>query len=55
MAIVMGVFPALFLKPMEPAAKKLVEQVGFSQPVRVEKRDAPRVNARGEVVLNVQH
>jgi len=36
MAIVMGVFPVLFLKPMEPAAKKLVEQVGFSQPVRVE-------------------
>jgi len=32
----MGVFPVLFLKPMEPSAKKLVEQVGFSQPVRVD-------------------
>src|SRR5688500_10789516 len=36
MAIVMGVFPMLFLKPMEPAVRKVVEQVGFSQPVRVD-------------------
>ena len=36
MAIVMGVFPMLFLKPMEPAVRKVVEQVGYSQPVRVE-------------------
>jgi NADH-quinone oxidoreductase subunit M len=36
MAIVMGVFPVLFLKPMEPAVRKVVEQVGFSQPVRVD-------------------
>jgi hypothetical protein len=26
----------LFLKPMEPAVRKVVEQVGYSQPVRVE-------------------
>ena len=36
MAIVMGVFPMLFLRPMEPAVRKVVEQVGFSQPVRVD-------------------
>jgi NADH-quinone oxidoreductase subunit M len=46
MAIVMGVFPVLFLKPMEPAAKKLVEQVGFSQPVRVENRNDEMQNAK---------
>jgi NADH-quinone oxidoreductase subunit M len=39
LAIVMGVFPVLFLKPMEPSTRKLVEQVGFSQPVRVENRN----------------
>ena len=39
MAIVMGIFPMLFLKPMEPSVRKLVEQVGYSQPVRVDKRD----------------
>jgi len=36
MAIVMGVFPVLFLKPMEPSVRKMVEQVGYSQPVRVD-------------------
>jgi NADH-quinone oxidoreductase subunit M len=38
MAIVMGVYPMLFLKPMEPAVRKVVEQVGYTQPVRVEHR-----------------
>ena len=36
MALVMGIFPMLFLKPMEPAVRKVVEQVQFSQPVRVD-------------------
>ena len=53
MAIVMGVFPVLFLKPMEPSVRKMVEQVGYSQPVRVEKKDAPK--GTNEVVVNVQH
>jgi NADH-quinone oxidoreductase subunit M len=39
MAIVMGVYPMLFLKPMEPAVRKVVEQVGYTQPVRVENRE----------------
>jgi NADH-quinone oxidoreductase subunit M len=45
MAIVMGVFPVLFLKPMEPAVRKVVEQVGYSQPVRVEKRNPEMRNS----------
>ncbi len=34
MAIVMGVFPMIFLKPMEPAVQRLVERVQAAQPVR---------------------
>jgi NADH:ubiquinone oxidoreductase subunit 4 (subunit M) len=36
LAIVMGVFPTIFLKPMEPAVQKLVAQVQSAQPLRVE-------------------
>jgi NADH-quinone oxidoreductase subunit M len=36
MAIVMGVFPALFLRPMEPAVRKVVERVQSVRPVRVQ-------------------
>ena len=54
-AIVMGVFPVLFLKPMEPSVRKIVEQVGYSQPVRVEQRDDRQPQDAKEVVLNVQH
>ena len=54
LAIVMGVFPMLFLKPMEPSVRKLVEQVGFSQPVRVE-NPIKKPEGGKEVVLNVQH
>jgi NADH-quinone oxidoreductase subunit M len=45
-AIVMGVFPVLFLKPMEPSVRKMVEQVGYSQPVRVENRNREMQNAK---------
>src|SRR5687768_9828445 len=34
-ALVMGIFPMIFLAPMEPSVRKVVEQVQFSQPVRV--------------------
>jgi NADH-quinone oxidoreductase subunit M len=34
MSIVMGVFPTLFLRPMEPAVRKVVEQVQAAQPLR---------------------
>jgi len=35
-AIVMGVFPTIFLKPMEPAVQRLVAQVQSVQPLRVQ-------------------
>jgi NADH-quinone oxidoreductase subunit M len=41
MAIVMGIFPMLFLRPMEPAVRKVVEQVQFAQPVQVNRSLAP--------------
>jgi NADH-quinone oxidoreductase subunit M len=41
MALVMGIFPVLFLRPMEPAVRKVVEQVQFSQPVRVDRTTTP--------------
>jgi NADH-quinone oxidoreductase subunit M len=45
-AIVMGVFPAIFLRPMEPSVRKVVERVQAVRPVRVESpRPAPVVAA----------
>jgi NADH-quinone oxidoreductase subunit M len=35
MAIFMGVFPMVFLKPMEPAVRRMVERVQSVQPLRV--------------------
>ena len=35
MAIGMGVFPSIFLKPMEPAVQRVVAQVQSVQPLRV--------------------
>jgi NADH-quinone oxidoreductase subunit M len=35
LAIVMGVFPSVFLTPMEPSVRRVVERVGSVQPVRV--------------------
>jgi hypothetical protein len=37
----MGIFPVVFLKPMEPAVRKIVEQVQFAQPVQVERAPTP--------------
>jgi hypothetical protein len=47
MAIIMGVFPVFFLKPMEPSARKIVEQVGYTQPVRVDNGEVERGQAKG--------
>jgi NADH-quinone oxidoreductase subunit M len=41
MALVMGIFPMVFLAPMEPAVRKLVDQVQFAQPLRVERSLGP--------------
>ncbi len=35
-AVVMGVFPTLFLKPMEPAVNRVVQRIQSSRPIRVE-------------------
>jgi len=36
MAIVMGVFPTMFLAPMEPSVRRVVAQVQAAQPLRVD-------------------
>ncbi len=41
MAILMGILPGIFLRPMEPAVNKLIERVTASQPARV-RLDNPR-------------
>jgi NADH-quinone oxidoreductase subunit M len=41
-AIVMGVFPALFLKPMEPAVTRVVERMQSTQTLRVERERMER-------------
>jgi NADH-quinone oxidoreductase subunit M len=42
MAILMGVLPAIFLQPMEPAINKVIDRVNGSQPARV-RADLPAV------------
>jgi len=49
MAIFMGVFPSIFLRPMEPSVRKIVERVQAVRPVRVE---VPR--AQGHPLAAVQ-
>ncbi len=49
MAIFMGIFPSVFLRPMEPAVRKIVERVQAVRPVRVE---VPR--AQGQPLAAVQ-
>jgi NADH-quinone oxidoreductase subunit M len=48
MAILMGVLPGIFLRPMEPSVNRLIERVTASQPARVDNRSgalAPAVPA----------
>jgi len=47
MAIVMGVFPYVFLKPMEPSVRKVVEQVQVSRPQLVD-AGGQRSEVRGQ-------
>jgi NADH-quinone oxidoreductase subunit M len=48
MAIFMGVFPAVFLTPMEPAVRGIVERVQATQPLRVERSERPERPQRSE-------
>ena len=41
-ALVMGVFPTLFLKPMEPAVTRVVERLQNTQTLRVERERVER-------------
>jgi NADH-quinone oxidoreductase subunit M len=41
-ALVMGIFPGVFLRPTEPAVGKIVEKVQTSQSLRVEKPGRPQ-------------
>jgi NADH-quinone oxidoreductase subunit M len=43
MAIFMGVFPNVFLKPMEPAVTRLVQRMELHQPMRVDGEARPRL------------
>src|SRR5678815_3580779 len=47
-AIVMGVFPTLFLAPMEPAVQRLVAQVQSVQPFRVQNTEGQRSKVKGQ-------
>jgi NADH-quinone oxidoreductase subunit M len=51
MAIFMGVFPAVFLKPMEPAVSRLVARVQAAQDLRVDagKVKGQEANVQGQV------
>jgi NADH-quinone oxidoreductase subunit M len=52
MALFMGIFPVVFLKPMEPAVRKIVEQVQFAQPVQVKNRIQ---NSEGRIQNSTAH
>jgi NADH-quinone oxidoreductase subunit M len=43
MAILMGVFPTMFLKPMEPAVNRIVQRIEQHQPLSVSAAPAARV------------
>jgi NADH-quinone oxidoreductase subunit M len=45
MAIVMGVFPGVFMRPMEPAVVQVIERVTGQQPTRVDRGAQPRGTA----------
>jgi NADH-quinone oxidoreductase subunit M len=47
MAVVMGVAPAMFLRPMAPSVSKVIDRVNGAQPARVQlQRGAPSANPR---------
>jgi NADH:ubiquinone oxidoreductase subunit 4 (subunit M) len=47
-ALVMGIFPAIFLKPTGPAVEKIVQKVQASQSLRVENSVGQRSNVKGQ-------
>jgi NADH-quinone oxidoreductase subunit M len=57
MALVMGIVPTLFTKPMEPAVRRMVERVQSAEPLQVNAAPKPIRSEKGDIVLvsNVQH
>jgi NADH-quinone oxidoreductase subunit M len=53
MAILMGVVPGIFLKPMEPSVNRLIERVTASQPARVKLDDRRGATSPVVPVLHV--
>ena len=51
MAIVMGVFPTLFLKPMEPSVQNLVQRAQSVQSFQVESFERDRSSPAASVRL----
>jgi NADH-quinone oxidoreductase subunit M len=47
-ALVMGIFPTIFLKPTGPAVEKIVQKVQASQSLRVENSVGQRSNVKGQ-------
>src|SRR6187549_366052 len=48
LAIFMGVFPSIFLRPMEPSVRKIVERVQAVRPVRVENTEGQGSKVKGQ-------
>ena len=51
MAILMGVLPGIFLRPMEPAVTRVIERVNRAQPARV-RADLPAAHAAPATAAN---
>src|SRR4051812_8584896 len=54
MAVFMGVFPSVFLKPMEPSVARIIERVNGSQPARVATQPAAPVRNLPAAVTSAQ-
>jgi NADH-quinone oxidoreductase subunit M len=46
MAVLMGVLPSMFLRPMEPSVNKIIERVTGAPPTRIADGDAPNAERR---------
>jgi NADH-quinone oxidoreductase subunit M len=53
MAIVMGVFPTLFLKPMEASVERLVQRLQTAQTLRVDDAQRQRSHVKGQRLVRL--
>jgi hypothetical protein len=53
LVFVMGVFPGIFLRPMEPSVNRIIERVTGSQPARVRLDNRSGATSPGRPVANV--